>query len=114
MLKSEYLEKKQRWFQAKYGDEAGNEEFQAFCDVTDSKDIPGDDPPALTADEVAKNGPGVVYDDPQPDTASEAHKAAENPYKNLNVRQEKVGIDDVKGLKLKPKPKAKKRTASSR
>lgn len=44
MLKSEFLEKKQRWFQAKYGDDVGNEKFQAFCDVTDRKDIPGEDP----------------------------------------------------------------------
>ncbi len=136
MLKSEYLEKKQRWFQEKHP-ETWEAEWTAWVD-SDPK-IPGDDPPLkteekiqagdmqgagptppksnktpkkLTADEVAKAGPGVIYDDLQ---------------KGVNLFNVAAIADDssdsARAPEIKPKPKEKPkkkkvspkgRTASSR
>ena len=49
MLKSEYLEKKQRWFQAKYP-ETWEAEWTAWVE-SDPK-IPGDDPPEVKEPEI--------------------------------------------------------------
>ena len=123
MLKSEYLEKKQRWFQAKYP-LTWEAEWMAW--VESNPDVPGeeDTPPEMpeghdgTPEEVEALKAELKAKDKGPKVG------VAKPYKDLNVRQERMEAAKKEKFSVevthKPVPaKAgkktpKKRTVSSR
>lgn len=102
MLKSEYLDKKRRWFQERYGEDTWEAEWNKWVEDTPMEKVPGRDHPhdvftPLVADDVKV----VIVDDPAIDGEKEVE---EPPYPEDSVpevKEPEIAPEPVE----KPKPK---------
>jgi hypothetical protein len=78
MLKSEYLEKKQRWFQKKFDENTWEARWNKWVEDTPMEEVPGRDHPYDVFASQTVNDPEPPYPaDELADTASEQKKKVE-------------------------------------